>query len=203
MTRWSGTLTGLALLVLLTLPPEAGAQGVSLDLEVRGGLTAPTGEFDAAVGSPGAGSDATLQASLLAELLDGNVLVYAGWRRDAFEPRNLKAELESILSSGPALGVRAALPLGETGAIPWVQVGATLARVRVEGLGPEGEYDREATYEVGFGFDVPLTEGTWLSPALVYHRTGVDVRLSAPGFILYTAEPTYFTFELGIRRRVF
>ena len=161
----------IAAAALLTAAPAA-AQHSPFSLELRSGVTFPTGDL----------SDAGIEAGPLFGLdvfaVDRALSVYGGWGYHQFS--------DDVTASGPRLGLKAIFRTPGY-ATPWIRAGATFN----EADGSGGSSDRELGLEAGAGLDYELSDRVSLTPAARYHTFSPDFGAGSSTF-------SYLTLDLGV-----
>lgn len=162
----------IAVAALLTAAPAA-AQDSPFSVELRSGVTFPTGDLsdDGIESGPIFGVDVLFA-------VDRALSVYGGWGYHQFS--------DDVTASGPRLGLKAIFHTPGY-ATPWVRAGATFNEADVSG----GSADREIGLEAGAGLDYELSDRVSVTPAARYHTFSPDFGAGSYTF-------SYLTLDLGV-----
>lgn len=161
MRRFGLKAVGLAVAGSLAWSGTAEAQQpIPISVEVRPGVTFPTGDL----------SDASTGFSIAADVFFGlfpRFSLYGGYAWDQFR---LDDPLDNITAQGPRGGVKLLFPMPGN-LLPWVRGG--LSYSSSDGL--EGDPGGELGLEFGGGADYDLSPRFSLSPSLHYKIFSQDV----------------------------
>ena len=167
-------LIGVVTAAGLLMAGPAAAQDSPLALEVRSGVTLPTGDL----------SDSGVESGVIFGVdlfytVDPALSIYGGWGSHQFS--------NDVSVSGPRAGLKVLFHTPGD-ATPWARAGATFNQA--DGLGTEPS-DRGIGLEAGAGIDYELSDRVVVVPAARYHTFSASFG---------TAESTisYLTLDLGI-----
>ena len=176
---------------LLAGSSGAAAQGMlPLGLEVRGGAAFPTGDFKSALNAKTGvsyGVNATLQAIPMLGL-------YAGFERTELGVDDSAVADASLTDQGFAFGGKLALPLGLTGAGPWVKAGAIYNELGGSSTPVGLEEGRNWGFEAGGGLSIPLGMVVSVTPGVRYRQYSVDRAVATAGSL----KVSYIVADLGL-----
>jgi hypothetical protein len=155
-----------ALLSAFMLLPvmAAGAQAQSnLELEVRGDVNLPTGDF-----SEPTGLDADAKLGLGAVLflpVHSRISLYGGGGQEYFDCEDCPGDDDEVITSGFEAGVKIPLPAEDTPLHPWVRAGLVYYTVDVTRGGLEAESDWNLVFPSCRASGTRPSRRSWTTPA--------------------------------------
>ena len=183
----------------MLLPVMAsGAQAQSnLELEVRGDVNLPTGDFSEPTGLD---ADAKLGFGALLFLpVRSRISLYGGGGQEYFDCEDCPGDDDEVITSGFEAGVKIPLPAEDTPLHPWVRAGLVYYTVDVTRGGLEAESDWNLGFQAAAGLEFPVGERFSIAPGIRYQTFSAE--LDDPGIDVPSLESdvSYFSFDLGLR----